>query len=334
LYGNFVDILDGLGITIIVSREYEHLLCALSAHGSSLNSTWHSVPHPSGIAVNRKEGLLYVASTRNPNMLVKFRVEAGTSAMMPKSLLVFPGSTYMHDLAFIGNGLYANSAGHNCVVRFEKEDIERVWWPESIDSPLGPRMDKNYLQLNGIAGGETLQESFFSASCEHPSSRRPGHKNFLVDGKGVIFSGKTRRVAARGLTRPHSVRFAENKSLFVLNSGYGQLCSVDLPRQGYDVRASFPGWTRGLCFVGGYAFVGTSHVLRRFANYAPGLNPNDCKCGVHIFDMGSGKILGGVIWPFGNQIFAIDWINSRCTGGFMMPQSFRRNAKRACDLFA
>ena len=42
-----------------------------------------------------------------------------------------------------------------------------------------------------------------------PSARRPGHLNFPVDGRGVIFSGRTRDVVATGLTRPHSARLHE-----------------------------------------------------------------------------------------------------------------------------
>lgn len=57
------------------------------------------------------------------------------------------------------------------------------------------------------------------------------------------------------------------------------------------------GWTRGLAFAGDTAFVGTSRVLPRFAQYAPGLDPARCRCGVHAIDARSGRMLTSLVWP-------------------------------------
>ena len=38
--------------------------------------------------------------------------------------------------------------------------------------------------------------SYFSASTDTVSARRPGHRNFAVNRRGVIFSGATREVSA------------------------------------------------------------------------------------------------------------------------------------------
>lgn len=199
-----------------------------------------------------------------------------------------------------------------------------VWWPRSIETKSGPVFSRNHLQLNSIAAGSTLNASYFSASTDRISARRPGMKNFPVNGRGVIFSGKTREVFCRGLTRPHSARL-HNGRVWVDNSGYGELGFADDGRFQPVVKLS--GWTRGLCFHKGIAFVGTSRVIPRFRQYAPGLDVDSSICGVHAVEVKTGKVLGSLTWPVGNQIFAIDWIARSAATGFPFAAGARRAAK-------
>jgi uncharacterized protein (TIGR03032 family) len=129
-----------------------------------------------------------------------------------------------------------------------------------------------------------------------------------VDGRGVVFSGATREPIAFGLTRPHSARLRDGR-LWLLNSGYGQYGFID--GHSFHSVATLPGWTRGLSFHGRFAFVGTSRVLPRFRHYAPGLATDRATCGVHAIDVRSGRVLGSLTWPAGNQIFSIEWIPRR-----------------------
>ncbi|NJO21502.1 MAG: DUF4915 domain-containing protein [Spirulinaceae cyanobacterium RM2_2_10] len=220
----------------------------------------------------------------------------------------------MHDLALIGGELHTNAVGHNAIARLHDDGrCERVWHPRCIEQDGRPEFGLNYLQLNSIAAGADLAHSYFSASTDQLSARRPGHRNFLVDGRGVIFSGETREVVARGLTRPHSARWHAGK-IWVDNSGYGELAVMTDGR--CEAIARLPGWTRGLCFVGDLAFVGTSRVIPRFRQYAPGLEVSRSECGLHAVEVCSGKVLASLIWPNGNQIFALDWLSPELTTGF------------------
>jgi uncharacterized protein (TIGR03032 family) len=233
----------------------------------------------------------------------------------------------MHDLAMIGGALHANAVARNCVVRVDASGGYRpVWWPRVLDRLGAARFAKNHLQLNSIAAGPTLRASYFSASIDAPATRRPGHRNFAVDRRGVIFSGATREPVVRGLTRPHSARL-HRKKLWVDNSGYGELGVGTGGR--LDVVTKLPGWTRGLGFAGDVAFVGTSRVLPRFAQYAPGLDAARCECAVHAVDARRGTVLGSIAWPFGNQIFAVEPLPAAFTGGLPLPSGGR--AER--DLF-
>lgn len=331
--GHWWDILDELGITLLVTREYEHLVHAFSAEGRKKHATYLPMPHPNGLAVDPTTHRVHIASTRNPNVIFDLAPCTGSvvgrddheqrGTLVPTQSRYYPGCLYIHDIALIAGDLYANAVGLNAIVRLgEAGQFEPVWWPKCIDSKSGPRFDKNYLQLNSIAAGPTLERSFFGASAAAPSGRRPGHKNFPVDGRGVIFSGQTRDVCGVGLTRPHSARL-RGQELWVDNSGYGEVGRIVDGR--FDSFARLPGWTRGLCFHGDYLFVGTSRVLSKYAHYAPGLDADQCIAGIHILDLSTGKTLGSLTWAQGNQLFAIESLPRSVTRGlpFAIPSRGR-----------
>jgi uncharacterized protein (TIGR03032 family) len=335
--GAWWEVLAESGITLIVTREYEHLVMALNAANGRPAISFVRLPHPSGLAIDRRRRVVYLASTRNPNQVIDFRPATGLiprldmaarpvlGALMPVRSRYYPGSLYMHDLALVGGVLHANAVGQNAVVRLEEGGrYRRVWWPRCIESEAGPVFGRNHLQLNSIAAGADLRHSFFSASAARLSARRPGHRNFPVDGRGVIFSGATREPMASGLTRPHSARLHRGR-LWVANSGYGELGWIEAGR--FAPGARLPGWTRGLCLHGPIAFVGTSRVIPRFRHYAPGLDEAASLCGVHAVEIKSGRVLGSLVWPRGNQIFALDWAPAKVISGFPFSAN-RRNTRR------
>ncbi len=332
------------GITLVISREYEHLLIALTVIDGRPQISYLSMPHPSGITFDAKEELVYIASTRNPNQIYDLSVvdecierldrepiSPEGRPLIPRHSRFYPGCLYMHDLAMIGGQLHANAVGQNAIIKLNSQaEYERVWWPKCIEDEDGPIFGQNHIQLNSIAAGNNIKESYFSASCDQISNRRPGHKNFAVDKRGVIFSGTTREVFARGLTRPHSARLYKG-DIWVDNSGYGEFGYVADGQFKPAVR--LPGWTRGLCFSESLAFVGTSRVIPKFSQYAPGLDVNKSECGIHAFDMKTGKLVGSLLWPSGNQIFAIEVIPQKITTGFPFVYKSRHSKGQRQNLF-
>lgn len=341
---SFSKLLHKMGLTLIVSREYENLLIALnSPDGKKTKQTFFHLPHPSGMAADHKKGSLYVAATRNPNQVVEFRTTSSnlnrlkikspdTSVLVPSRSKFYPGQYYFHDLALRNDKLYANSVGMNCIIEVDMDSAaidKPVWWPKCIEKNGKPDQKANYIQLNSIALGKTLKDSFFSASAEKISARRPGQLNFPVDKRGVIFSGKTRDVAFKGLTRPHSARLHNNK-VWVANSGYGEVGYYD--GQKFTPVFRFNGWTRGLCFAGNILFVGVSRVLPRFRHYAPGIKSLTQTCSVVALDLKQMKKVGEVKFPYGNQIFAIEFLHSPECKGF--PFSTLGKHPREVDIFS
>ena len=317
--GTWWETLHDLEITLLLTREYEHLLLSLyvdNTEGPIVAML--GLPHPSGLAVDPARGVVHVAATRNPNQILDLKPVHGLmrrldvqkhepldgNLLVPIRARFLPGCLYIHDLAMVGNELHANAVGQNAIVRLSKSGgYERAWWPKCIETAQGTIFEQNHLQLNSIAAGESLETSFFSASTDQVADLRPGDPTFPVDGRGVIFSGATRESVARGLTRPHSARFHAGR-LWVDNSGYGEVGFIDGDK--FRSVCRLPGWTRGLCFKGNVMFVGTSRVLPRFRSYAPGLDIESGHCGVYALNAETGQTMGSIIWPFGSQIFSVE----------------------------
>jgi uncharacterized protein (TIGR03032 family) len=331
-------------ITLLVTREYEHLVMALTVTEGKPKISYFPLPHPSGLVVDRRHRVVHIASTRNPNQMVEFKPVTGLvprsdveletlseSPLVPVRSRFYPGSFYLHDLALINGRLHANAVGQNAVVSLGVDGgARRVWWPRCIETRKGPVFEQNHIQLNSIAASTDLSRSFFSASADRMSRRRPGHRNFPTDGRGVIFDGATREPLVRGLTRPHSARL-HRKRLWVANSGYGE---VGFVRNGnFESVTRLPGWTRGLCFRDRIAYVGTSRVIPRFRRYAPGLDIDASLCGLHAVDISTGIILGSLIWPYGNQIFGVDWAPRGMTTGLPFATGKRSPSERTKKLF-
>jgi uncharacterized protein (TIGR03032 family) len=340
--GEWWEALGECGIMLVVTREYEHLIMAMRPTAGGGRVSYMALPHPSGLAVDRTRMVVHIASTRNPNQVFDLIPIAGLRqrldipAMETEKELVpirsrfYPGCLYIHDLSMIGGDLHANAVGENAVVRLDEDGrAQRVWWPKCIETEDGPIFSRNQLQLNSIAAGNDLARSYFSASTSRLTRWRPGHLKFPVDRCGVIFSGATREPVVHGLTRPHSARLHRGE-VWVDNSGYGE---VGVARDGrFHTVAKLPGWTRGLCFHGDVLFVGTSRVIPRFRKYAPGLDVSSSICAVHAIDSRTGRIRGSLVWKWGNQIFAIDWLPQDVTNGFPWVVS-RQRPTRTKKLF-
>jgi uncharacterized protein (TIGR03032 family) len=336
--GEWWDLLDQLGITLFVTREYEHLVIGLSASGGHPRISFFPVPHPSGLVVNRATHCMYLASTRNPNQVFVLKPAVGlltrgdsraklgsSTPFVPVSTTFYPGCLYTHDLALMDGHLYGNAVGHNSVVKLESDgSFRRVWWPKCIERAGQPIFEQNYIQLNSIAAGATPRDSYYSASSCSVGRLRPGHLRYKVDRQGVIFSGRTRQPMCAGLTRPHSARLWKG-DIWVANSGYGELGYVTAGE--FECVSRLPGWTRGVCFHGEVAFVGTSRIIPRFARYAPGLDYAQSRCGVHAVCLKTGRVLASLEWPKANQIFAIDWISTSVSSGFVFQAPRRRTSQ-------
>jgi uncharacterized protein (TIGR03032 family) len=112
-----------------------------------------------------------------------------------------------------------------------------------------------------------------------------------------------------GLSMPHSPRWHRGK-LWVCESGTGTLGTVDEATGRYEPVVELPGFTRGLEFLGQYAFVGLSQV-RETAVFSgipitERLAESERSCGVWVVDIETGRVVAFLRFEDGVQeVFAV-----------------------------
>ncbi|WP_078477151.1 TIGR03032 family protein [Solemya elarraichensis gill symbiont] len=107
--------------------------------------------------------------------------------------------------------------------------------------------------LNGLAM-ENGEARYVTAVCK--SDTIDGWRDRRADG-GIVIDLATNETVCDGLSMPHSPRLYNGK-LWVLNSGTGELGSVNLDSKSFEPLAFCPGFVRGLAFHSHFAFVGLS----------------------------------------------------------------------------
>jgi uncharacterized protein (TIGR03032 family) len=109
----------------------------------------------------------------------------------------------------------------------------------------------------------------------------------------VIIDVESSEVAVSGLSMPHSPRW-HNERLWVLESGRGELCMVDLDKGRTETIVELPGFTRGMVLSGRTAFVGLSQIRESstFGDLPLIDRLDERQCGVWVVDLPRGEIEG------------------------------------------
>lgn len=110
---------------------------------------------------------------------------------------------------------------------------------------------------------------------------------------GILMDVESDEILCRGLSMPHSPRWYQDK-LWVLESGNGSLATVDLESGRVETVIELPGFTRGLDFLGPFAFVGLSQVRESavFSGISLTERVSERNCGVWVVNIHSGKLVG------------------------------------------
>jgi hypothetical protein len=80
VHGAFWETLAAHRLTLLVTREYEHLVIGLHAGKRSPVVSYLPVPHPSGLVADVRRGVVHVASTRKFGSEVVWRHNAQSGA--------------------------------------------------------------------------------------------------------------------------------------------------------------------------------------------------------------------------------------------------------------
>jgi len=201
------------------------------------------------------------------------------------------GAIDIHDIGVgdVGGGrlgpVFVNTA-FNCLATISRSASFRVLWKPPFISDI---VREDRCHLNGLAMDGT-RAAYVSAISR--SDVADGWRDRRRDG-GVIVDVGSGEIVASGLSMPHSPRLHEGK-LWVLNSGRGELGTIDPADGSFTPVAFCPGYARGLAFVGHYAVIGLSRP--RHNKTFDGLDLDerlaakdaDPRCGLVIVDIRTG----------------------------------------------
>ena len=299
-------LLRQLGASILVSTYQAGQLIVLRDQGDGLNTHFQPMAKPMGMAT--QAGKLAIGSDcqlwtfyNMPAVAAKLEPQGKhDAAFLPRTIHV-TGDIDIHEMAFTDDGeLWLVNTRMSCLCTLASgHSVVPRWRPPFVSAyDVGDRC-----HLNGLAmrDGKPAYVTALGATDE-PAGWRENKAS-----GGLLMRLEDDKILARGLSMPHSPRWYDGR-LWFLESGAGQLCTLD-PRSGAkEVIAQLPGFTRGLDFMGRFAFVGLSQV-RETATFA-GLplteRVNARHCGVWVIDTVERGIVAYVIFTGGVQeIFAV-----------------------------
>jgi uncharacterized protein (TIGR03032 family) len=197
------------------------------------------------------------------------------------------GDIDIHDVGMDSDGrpVFASTL-FNCVGTVSDGYSFRPLWKPPFISRLAA---EDRCHLNGLAmgGGQPRY-----VTCVSRSDATDGWRD-RRDGGGIVVDVGTDEVVASGLSMPHSPRLHDG-TLWLLNSGTGELGQIDPATGTFTAVAFCPGYARGLAFAGHYAIVGLSRPRdnRTFQDLpldaALASRDVDARCGLLVIDLRNG----------------------------------------------
>jgi uncharacterized protein (TIGR03032 family) len=288
---SFPEFLNQLQSSMIVSTYQTGKLICARYDGGQLNTHFRNFPRPMGLAVapgrmaigTRAEVLDY----RNfPAVAPKVEPRGKHDACFLPRNKHFTGDIRIHEIDFAEGELWLVATNFSCLATLDAEHSFIPRWKPPFISAL---TSEDRCHLNGLC---VIDDEPRYVTALGQTDTPGGWRENKASG-GILMDVETGEVALSGLSMPHSPRWFDGR-LWVLESGNGTLSVADLDAGTVETVSELPGFTRGLLFAGGLAFVGLSQV-RETATFGglPLMKRLDERlCGVWAVNPQSGKIVG------------------------------------------
>ena len=288
---SFPQFLNQLGSSMLVSTYQTGKLICARYDGGQLNTHFRNFSRPMGLAVGsgrfavgtRAEVLDY----RNfPAVAPKVEPRGKHDACFLPRNKHFTGDIRIHEVAFAQGELWLVATNFSCLATLDAEHSFIPRWKPPFISQL---TSEDRCHLNGLCVIDD-EPRYVTALGETDA---PGGWRQNKASGGILMDVETGEIVLRGLSMPHSPRWFGDR-LWVLESGKGTISVADLDAGTVETVTQLPGFTRGLLFAGGLAFVGLSQV-RETATFGglPWMERLDERlCGVWAVNPQSGQIVG------------------------------------------
>ena len=251
---HFLEWLDGLDAGLVATTYHSNRLFLLGVKPDGRLSVFQRMfERAMGLAADPER--LYLATRfqlwKFENVLRPGETEGAYDRYYKPHMSWTTGDIDIHDMAIGADGapIFVNTL-FGCLATVDERHSFRPLWKPPFLSRIAP---EDRCHLNGLAV-ENGKPRFVTAVAR--TDVAAGWREHRQDG-GVVVDVESNEIVASGLSMPHSPRLHEGK-LWILNSGTGELGTIDLADGRFEPHCFCPGYLRGLAFHGGYAIVGMS----------------------------------------------------------------------------
>ncbi|TVQ64141.1 MAG: TIGR03032 family protein, partial [Spirulina sp. DLM2.Bin59] len=288
---NFVDILRQLGISLVVSTYQAGKVIFVRADGNYVNTHFRIFPKAMGLAADHEKmaigSTLQIWQLRNvPAVAAKLDPPGKHDACYLPRQSYITGDIDIHEMAYVGSDLWFVNTRFSCLCTLEDPTCSFVprWRPPFVSAyDVSDRC-----HLNGLAVVDNAPRYVTAlGATDSPAGWRKNKAS-----GGILMDVQTNQFVTQGLSMPHSPRWYGDR-LWVLESGKGSLATVDPATGQVETVAYLPGFTRGLDFYQGFAFIGLSQVRETAVfNGLPITQQQERNCGVWVVHLETGQIIG------------------------------------------
>lgn len=254
---SFPPLLRELRASLLVTTFQAGRVILMRPQGEVLNTHFVALPRPMGLAADANR--IFVGAHRSvheyrnvPAVAARLDPPNVNDAVYLLRNVHVTGHVDIHEMAFAGSECWYVNTLFSCLCTLDNEHSFVPRWRPRFVSGYAP---EDRCHLNGLAMGDG-KPRFLTALGE--SNEREGWRATKRDG-GIVLDVGSGEIVARGLSMPHSPRLHRGR-LWVLESGRGALSTVDAVSGRVETVAQVPGFTRGLDFVGPFAFIGLSQL--------------------------------------------------------------------------
>lgn len=198
----------------------------------------------------------------------------------------YTGDLNVHDVAFAGDDLWIVASRFSCLAGLSRQYCFEPRWKPPFVSEIVP---EDRCHLNGLAVVDG-RPKYVTALGE--SDVVGGWRENKATG-GALMDVENGEILLRGLSMPHSPRWAHGK-LWLLNSGAGELLCYDPAAKEARVVTLLPAYLRGLCIIGRYAVAGMCQIREKhiFGGLPVQQRFEQLLSGVAAIDLQSGRTVG------------------------------------------
>lgn len=290
---SFVALLEQLGASLLVTTYQAQQLLALRAEGGGLSMLVRTFDKPMGLAVDARRLALCTRDRiwflRNaPDIAPQLEPRGKHDACyLPRACHV-TGDIAGHELAWAGEELWIVNTRFSCLCTLNADYSFFPRWRPPFVTALAA---EDRCHLNGLTM-DNGQPRFVTALGA--TDTRDGWRPNKAQG-GCLIDVPSGALVADNLSMPHSPRLHDGR-LWLLESGKGQLLTLDPTTGRRDAIAELPGYTRGLAFAGPFAFIGLSKIRETstFGGLPLAERRAELKCGVAVVDTRRGQVVASL----------------------------------------